>query len=125
MRLWRVIVLLNLALGIGLLLGYVAWGRQIPRLQKDLELARQRISVQSLDQTWTVQGVVRAVIPEINVLVITHEELQGFMPSMTMGFRVQDSRLYQNIEVGDAIRFTLKGAPPNVLITEITKQGKS
>jgi Cu/Ag efflux protein CusF len=124
MRLWRVVVLVNLAVGVGLLLGYIAWGRQIPQLQREINLARQRIAVQGVEQTWTVQGVVRALLPEINVLVVTHEEISGYMPAMTMGFRARDPKLYDGIEVGDSIRFTLRGVPPNVLITEIGKQGK-
>ena len=28
MKLWRVVLLVNLALGVGLLLGFLAWGRQ-------------------------------------------------------------------------------------------------
>jgi Cu/Ag efflux protein CusF len=77
-----------------------------------------------VEQKWTVQGVVRALLPEINVLVVTHEEISGYMPAMTMGFRARDPKLYDGIEVGDSIRFTLRGVPPNVLITEIGKQGK-
>jgi Cu/Ag efflux protein CusF len=69
--------------------------------------------------------VVRATIPEINVLVLTHEEIPGFMPSMTMGFRAASSKLYEKLEAGDRIRFTLKGIPPNVTIVEIVKEGKS
>jgi Cu/Ag efflux protein CusF len=124
MRLWRVVVLVNLAVGVGLLLGYIAWGRQIPQLQREINLGRQRIAVQGVEQKWTVQGVVRALLPEINVLVVTHEEISGYMPAMTMGFRARDPKLYDGIEVGDSIRFTLRGVPPNVLITEIGKQGK-
>ncbi|MBI4587462.1 MAG: copper-binding protein, partial [Candidatus Rokubacteria bacterium] len=74
---------------------------------------------------WTVRGVVRSVIPEINVIVLTHEEISGFMPSMTMGFRTAAPQLYNGLEVGDRIRFTLKGVPPNVTIVAIAREGKS
>jgi Cu/Ag efflux protein CusF len=125
MRLWRVVVLVNLAMGVGLLLGYIAWGRQIPQLQGEINLARQRIAVQGVEQTWAVQGVVRAVLPEINVVIVTHEQISGYMPAMTMGFRARDPKVYEGLEVGDSIRFTIRGIPPNVLITEITRQGRS
>ena len=65
------------------------------------------------------------MIPEINVLVLTHEDIPGFMPSMTMGFRAANPRLYAGLQVGDLIRFTLKGVPPNVTIVAITKEGKT
>jgi Cu/Ag efflux protein CusF len=125
MRLWRVVVLVNLAMGVGLLLGYVAWGRQIPQLQREINLARQRTAVQGVEQTWAVQGVVRAVLPEINVVIVTHEQISGYMPAMTMGFRARDPKVYEGLEVGDSIRFTIRGIPPNVLITEISRQGRS
>ena len=123
MRLWRAIVLLNLALGIGLLLGYLAWGRQVERLERELTLARQRGVFPGVEQTWLVRGVVRAVIPEINVVVLTHEDIPGFMPSMTMGFRAQSPGLLQGVEVGATVRFTIQGVPPNVVITGVAAEG--
>lgn len=116
---------MNLALAVGLLLGYLLWGRDVLRLERQLAEARLRGQVASVEQTWTVEGVVRAVIPEINVVILTHEEIPGYMPaSMTMGFRTQDPKLLEGLEVGDAIRFTLRGVPPNVLIIALTRQGK-
>ena len=41
MRLWRVILLINLALALGLMLGYLAWGRQALRLEQELQQARR------------------------------------------------------------------------------------
>jgi hypothetical protein len=43
------------------------------------------------------------------------------MPAMTMGFRAASRKVYEGVEVGDEVRFTLKGAPPNVAITAIEK----
>jgi Cu/Ag efflux protein CusF len=68
--------------------------------------------------------VVRAVLPELNVVVLTHDELAGYMGSMTMGFRVHDPKLYDGLDIGDVVRFTLSGTPPNVEITSIVKQPK-
>src|SRR5579864_3433480 len=89
MRLWRVVVLVNLALGVGLMLGYLAWGRESTRLAGELERARSQQGV-GVERTWQARGVVRAVLPELNVVVLTHEDLVGYMGSMTMGFRVHD-----------------------------------
>ncbi len=125
MRLWRAIVLMNLALGLGLFLGYLAWGRQYLRLEHELDLARQQTSAAAVERTWTVRGVVRAVLPDSNVIVLTHEEIPGFMAPMTMGFRVHDPQLYRGLDIGDTVRFTLTGVPPNVVITAITREGRS
>jgi Cu/Ag efflux protein CusF len=117
-----VILLLNLALGLGLMLGYLAWGREAARLALDLAQARQQQVVPGVSRTWQSRGVVRAVLPELNVVVLTHEDLPGFMGSMTMGFRVQDPQLYDGLDVGDVVRFTLTGVPANVEITALAKE---
>jgi len=122
MRLWRVILLVNLALGIGLLFGYLAWGREVARLGQDLELARRQPFAVGSPRSWQARGVVRAVLPELNVVVLTHEDLAGYMGSMTMGFRVHDPKLYEGLDIGDTVRFTLTGAPPNVEITALAKE---
>jgi Cu/Ag efflux protein CusF len=122
MRLWRVILLVNLALGVGLLFGYLAWGREVARLGQELELARGQQFAAGSQRTWHARGVVRAVLPELKVVVLTHEDLAGYMGSMTMGFRVHDPKLYEGLDIGDTVRFTLTGAPPNVEITALAKE---
>ena len=123
MRLWRVILLVNLALGVGLLFGYLAWGREVTRLGQDLDLARRQQFAVGSQRSWQARGVVRAVLPELNVVVLTHEDLASYMGSMTMGFRVHDPKLYEGLDIGDTVRFTLTGAPPNVEITALAKEG--
>ena len=126
MRLWRVVLLLNLAVGVGVLVGWLAWGQQIPRLERRLLESQQRVLIVGGEQTWIVKGVVRAVIPEIQVVVLTHDEIPGYMPAgMTMGFKAQDPKLLQRARVGDVVRFTLKGVPPDVQITALVKEGQS
>ena len=122
MRLWRVVLLINLALGVGLLFGYLAWGREVVRLGQELEQAKRQQSVVGTQRTWQSRGVVRAVLTDLNVVVLTHEELTGYMGPMTMGFRVHDPRLYEGLDIGDTVRFTLTGVPPNVEITALTKE---
>ena len=122
MRLWRVVVLINLSLGLGLLLGYLAWGRETVRLGDELQRARQQQLVAGIERTWHSRAIVRAVLPELNVVVLTHEDLLGFMGSMTMGFRVHDPQLYQGLDIGDVVSFTLTGVPPNVEITALAKE---
>jgi Cu/Ag efflux protein CusF len=124
MRLWRVVLLINVALALGLMLGYLAWGREVSRLDQELQQARREQTVAGGVRSWQSRGVVRAVLPELNVVVLTHDELAGYMGSMTMGFRVHDPKLYDGLDIGDVVRFTLSGAPPNVEITAIVKEGK-
>jgi Cu/Ag efflux protein CusF len=126
MRLWRVVLLLNLALAVGVLVGWLAWGQQVARLERRLVQSQQRVVVIGGEQTWVIKGVVRAVIPEIQVVVLTHEEIPGFMPAgMTMGFKVKDAKVLERARVGDVVRFTLTGVPPDVQITALATEGRS
>ena len=123
MRLWRVILLVNLALALGLLLGYLAWGRSMDATQRELAELRGQAVTPGVERVFRARGVVRAIVPEINVIVLSHEDIAGFMPPMTMGFRAQDPKLYDGVKVGDVLAFTLRGVPPNVVITELRKEG--
>ncbi len=126
MRLWRVVLLLNLAVGAGVLAGWLAWGQQIPRLERRLLESQQRVLVVGSERTWVVKGVVRAVIPEMQVVVLTHDEIPGFMPAgMTMGFKAAGPKVLESARVGDIVRFTLTGVPPDVRITALVKEGQS
>ena len=122
MRLWRVILVVNLALGLGVLVGYLALGRDLTRMAQELDLARRQQATVGTLRSWQARGVVRAVLPELNVVVLTHEDLAGYMGSMTMGFRVHDPKLYEGLDIGDRVRFTLTGVPPNVEITALAKE---
>ena len=119
MRSWKVVLLVNLALVLGIGGGYVWWGRQVVRLQRELAVARTLR--QGLEREWTVNGVVRAILPDIDVIVLTHEEIPGYMTPMTMGFRAVSPKIYEGLRIGDAVRFTLRGAPPNVKVTALEK----
>ena len=119
---------MNLALVLGVGGGYLWSSRRSAAVSAELEDARNRMAVLERqvetvrDQEWRVRGVIRAILPEINVIVISHEELSGFMPSMTMGFRAGSPKIYEGIRVGDTVRFTVKGTPPNVAVTAIEKE---
>ena len=119
MRIWKVVLLVNLALALGVGWGYLWWGRQVVRLQRELVAARaQGLAV---EREWTVNGVVRAILPDLDVVVLTHEEIPGYMVPMTMGFRAASPNIYEGVRVGDAVRFTVRGAPPNVKIVALEK----
>jgi Cu/Ag efflux protein CusF len=119
MRAWKVVVLVDLALLLGVGGGYLWWGRETARLER--ELAAARAATQGGEREWRVAGVVRAILPDINVLVLTHEDIPGYMPSMTMGFRAASPTIYDGVQIGDAVRFTLRGVPPNLTVTAIEK----
>ena len=120
MRAWKVVVVINLALLIGAGWGYAFWGLRVGRLERELAEAKT-VAESGIERQWEVEGIVRASLPELGVLVLTHGEIQGFMPAMTMGFRVASPKIQEAVSVGDAVRFTLRGVPPNVAVTTIEK----
>ena len=119
MKIWKVVLLLNLALALGVGWGYLWWGRQAARLQRELVTARSLAT--AVEREWTVNGVVRAILADLDVVVLTHEEIPGYMTPMTMGFRAVSPKIYAGVRIGDAVRFTVRGAPPNVKIVAIEK----
>jgi Cu/Ag efflux protein CusF len=119
MRMWRVVLLLNLTLAAGIGGGYLWWGRKVEQLTRELTVARAAAS--STEREYKGQGVVRAVLPDMNLIVITHDEIAGYMPAMTMGFRAASPKIHEGAAIGDAVRFTLRGTPPNLAIVAIEK----
>ncbi len=120
MRAWKAVVLINLALMVGGGWGYAVWGLRAARLERELAVARAT-ALAGVEREWIVEGVVRAIFPELNVLVITHGDIRDYMPAMTMGFRSASPKIQEAVSVGDAVRFTLRGVPPNVAVTAIQK----
>jgi Cu/Ag efflux protein CusF len=121
MRVWRVVVLVDLALALGLGWGWLWWGQQARRLTAELETARAAAATAGGEREYQATGVVRAGLPDIGILVVTHGEIAGYMPPMTMGFRAASPKILESVRPGDAVRFTLRGTPPNLAITAIDK----
>jgi len=120
MRAWKVVVLVDLALCIGLGWGYLWWGQQARRLEGDLAAARVAAATTG-ERQYQATGIVRASLNDLGMLVLTHGEIPGYMPAMTMGFRTASPKIVESVKVGDAVRFTLRGTPPNLAITAIEK----
>lgn len=123
MRLYKVVILVNAAFGIGLLSGYLWWERDVERLRRELTAVTQRAKVrQAGDRVWGVRGIVRGVSRAKNQIMITHEEILGLMGPMTMSFPLEDPKLSRGLAPGDRIQFTLKETKLRV-VTAIRKEG--
>jgi Cu/Ag efflux protein CusF len=120
MRAWKAVLLIDLALLVGVGWGYAFWGLREGRLERELAEARAA-ATSGIERRWVVEGVVRAIFPELGVIVLTHGDIPGYMPAMTMGFRVASPKIQEAVSVGDAVRFTLQGVLPNVAVTTIEK----
>jgi Cu/Ag efflux protein CusF len=120
MRAWKAVLLIDLALLVGIGWGYAFWGLREGRLERELAEARAA-ATSGIERRWVVEGVVRAIFPELGVIVLTHGDIPGYMPAMTMGFRVASPKIQEAVSVGDGVRFTLQGVLPNVAVTTIEK----
>jgi hypothetical protein len=119
MRIWQAALLLNLALVIGLGLGYVGWGRRAEALGRDADAAHAQLErlererqaceagARAGEQHWDGRGIVRAVYPQL--VLITHEEIRGLLPARTTGFPAGALSGREALRVGDPIRFSLRG----------------
>jgi Cu/Ag efflux protein CusF len=67
-------------------------------------------------------GVVEQLNPENDQVRINHEEIVGYMPAMTMNFRVANRQLLAGLEPGDKVEFVLQYNAGTELITAIKKR---
>lgn len=124
MRLYKVVILVNLAVGFGLLASYLWWERDVERLRRELETARQSAPARlGGEKIWTVSGIVREVLSKDGVVVITHEPLPDLMGSMTMTFRLNDRALVKGIQPGDRAQLTVVAADKDLVLVALRKEG--
>lgn len=124
---WKVVLLVVIALGGGVAFGYAVWGSKVGSLSREVDVLREEIDElkrqlqareaggEAGSQRWEAHGVVREVYPQL--LLISHEEIAGFLPAKTSGFRLAGGL---SADVGDAIRFWIHGsAPHNSVLVEL------
>jgi len=68
-------------------------------------------------------GTLRLLRPEIGRLVIEHEEIPGYMPKMTMPFKVLDVALMEGLQPNDRLAFRIVDTPDEAWIDSIRKTG--
>jgi Cu/Ag efflux protein CusF len=121
MRAAPAVLLVNLALVVGLGSGWLVWGRQVQRMSRELEVARVTAPLGG-ERVFYGHGLVRATLPDIGVIVISHGDIPGYMAGMTMGFRADPPKIVEGFQPGDAVRFTLKGTLPYLNLTAIERE---
>lgn len=67
------------------------------------------------------RGIVRGLPPDHKTIDVEHEDIPGFMPSMTMPFAVRDSKEIAELQIGDAISFRLSVTDQDSWIDQIKK----
>jgi protein SCO1 len=68
-------------------------------------------------------GQILAVRPERSEVVIKHEDIKGFMPGMTMPFKVKETGLLAGRKAGDLVKATLVIEEVNAYLTSLNVTG--
>ena len=124
MRLYKIVILVDVALLVGFLAGALWRAEEVARLRRELEAARQAAKAQQpAEQRGTAQGIVRGVFPGRRVLYLTHEDIPGLMPSMTMGFVMEDSKLAAGLAPGDRVNFSVQKNGNEYRVFALQKEG--
>ena len=122
MRLYKVVVLVNVAFAVGLLAAYVWWGPEVSRLRWELDMTGPRApAAPERPKSFSGVGVFQAVLENGKVL-ITHDAVPGLMGSMTMGFHPTDPALTTGLTPGDRVRFVLVDVGPEVVLAALRKE---
>jgi protein SCO1/2 len=77
---------------------------------------------QQTERSFELRGQILAVRPNDEVLV-KHEDIKGFMPAMTMPYKVRQPALLQSAAPGDLISATLVVGDNDAWLTRIDKTG--
>jgi protein SCO1/2 len=74
---------------------------------------------------YELRGQVLAVDRTRREMTIRHEDIRGFMPGMTMPFRVRDARLLEERHAGDLITATLVVEGGDAYLANVRRTGHS
>lgn len=119
MSLWRVIVLMSMAVLVGVGLGYVRWGREARQLREAVARTPEPRPRPGDPGPWTARGVVRILLPNQAVVFLTHETIPGVMPGTTRAFNATSPRLLSGLSPGDPVRFTLERRGQQIVLVAI------
>ena len=75
--------------------------------------------------TYQLTGQVLAVRPETSEILVKHEDIKGFMPAMTMPYKVKEPAILKERVPGDLITATLHVAPEVAWLSAITRTGSA
>src|SRR5678816_624994 len=72
---------------------------------------------------YQLTGQILDVKPDTKEVLVKHEDIPGFMPAMTMPYKVQDAQVLAGKEPGDLITATLVVGETEAHLSRIDKTG--
>jgi protein SCO1/2 len=79
----------------------------------------------SRGREYELRGQVLAVSPERQEIIVKHEDIRGFMPGMTMPFKVRDPRWLDGRAPGELVRATLVVESSDAYLKDIERTGEA
>jgi protein SCO1/2 len=70
---------------------------------------------------YETRGIVRGVAPDRRMIDVEHEDIRGFMPSMTMPLSARNAKEVADLKIGDAIAFRLNVTDRDVWIDNVRR----
>ena len=123
MRPYKVVIVVNVALAVGFLAGYLWQQSELERFRREGALASPPGAAAGTGRGASARGIVRDVRRATRDVLITHEPLTGIMGAMTMAFPAADPALLEGLAVGDRVRFTLETRQGRLVLTELRPDG--
>jgi len=72
---------------------------------------------------YQLKGQILDIKPDSSEVLVKHQDIPGFMPAMTMPYKVQDSKMLAGKEPGDLITATLVVGETEAHLSKIDKTG--
>src|SRR5216684_4047722 len=72
---------------------------------------------------YQLAGQILGIKPEEREVLIKHGDIKGFMPAMTMPYKVKDAALLEGKQPGDLITATLVVSEREGVLSSMTKTG--
>ena len=102
----------------------VVSGRRL-RVVAALVLATGGCSDREATRQYELRGQILAIRPESGEVLIKHGDIQGFMPGMTMPFKVREPALLSGKAPGDLVTAQLVVAPESAWLSALEKTGSA
>src|SRR5438477_10033966 len=74
---------------------------------------------------YKLQGQIISIAPDHTDATIKHEDIKGFMPAMTMPYKVREAKEYENLAPGDLINATLVIVSNDAYLKDVKKVGNA
>jgi Cu/Ag efflux protein CusF len=79
-------------------------------------------SKDAADRQYDVKGKVVDIAPDRQSVKLDHEDIPGLMKGMKMKFRVEDAKVLDGLQPGDAVQGRLKVQAGDYILTRLEKR---